>query len=304
MAVVQAAPQPQPPPALWVLSCLALALMLCALCTTCHRKGKRRQQSGLQLVDVSEDLLRQTQLRSLSKSDSKLNELHRGPRNSKGQRPTSIHLPYPRWPGGIRTDIQMTTVLPVFIHRELPQPPLASDSLALESTYSNVRLTAAPRTPPRTQRGEEQLRVSEQLVMPEYASVRKIKKGAEGGPSTTSPNDSIPGQRGALRPGKAAEVEVLYSKISKLGRKPLDTLWNTALCNQLDRNTQAPLVETANEQSHSPATNPSYRTSSPTWCRNIENGPTENFYESISEMEGLGKGALPGLPAGAQTWAL
>ncbi|XP_072489382.1 lck-interacting transmembrane adapter 1 [Notamacropus eugenii] len=286
MAVVQTAPELRPPPALWVLSCLALVLMLCALCTTCHRKGKRRQQSGLKLVDVS--LLRQTQLRSLSKSDSKLHEFNRGPRNSKAQRPTSIDLLYPRWPGGTRADVQMTTVPPVFIHRELPQPPLASDSWTPESTYSNVRLAAAPRAPPMTQRGEEQLRISEKLVMAEYACIRKNKKGAEVGPSITGPSDSIPGERGAPKPGEAAEVEVLYSKISRPGRKPLEPTWNRALCNQLDRNTQAPLVETANEGSQSPATNPTYRTSSPSWGRDTGNGPMENFYESISEMEGLG----------------
>ncbi|XP_036603955.1 lck-interacting transmembrane adapter 1 [Trichosurus vulpecula] len=286
MAVVQTAPEPQPPPALWVLSCLALVLMLCALCTTCHRKGKRRQQSGLKLVDVS--LLRQTQLRSLSKSDSKLHELNRDPRNSKAQRPTSIDLLYPRWPGGFRADIQMTTVPPVFLHRELPQPPLASDSLALGSTYSNVRLAAAPRAPPKSQRGEEQLRISEKLAVAEYACIQKNKKGAEVEPSMTGRSDSVPGERGAQQPGKAAEVEVLYSKISRLGRKPLEPTWNRALCNQLDRNTQAPLAETENEQSLSLGINPSYRASSPTWGSDTGNGPTENFYESISEMEGLG----------------
>ncbi|XP_051832751.1 lck-interacting transmembrane adapter 1 isoform X2 [Antechinus flavipes] len=249
MAVVQAVSQSQSPPVLWVLSCLALVLMLCALCTTCHRKGKRKQQSSMKLVNV-------TQLRSLSKSDSKLHELNRGPRTSKAQRPISIDLLYPRWPGGIRADIQVNTVPPVFIHRELPQPPLASDYLALGSTYSNVRLAATPSGPPMTERGEEQLRTSEKLV------------------------------------------EVLYSKISRLGRKPLEPTGNRALCNKTDRDTQAPLMETTNEQSQSPAINFSYRTGSPTWGKNTGNGHTENFYESISEMEGLGQ---PRLPSRAQT---
>ncbi|XP_044517113.1 lck-interacting transmembrane adapter 1 isoform X2 [Gracilinanus agilis] len=256
MAVVQAVPQPQVPPALWVLSSLALGIMLCALCTTCHRNGKRRQQSGLKVVD--ESLLRQTKLRSLSKSDSKLHELNRGTRNSK-------------------------------------------DFLAIESTYSNVRLAAVPRVPPMTQCGGEQPMISEKSVIAEYAYVRKIKKGAEVGPSLPSPSDSIPLERGAQQTGIATEVEVLYSKISKLGRKPLEATWNRAPCNQLDRNTQALLVEAEDEQSQSPATNSSYRTNSPTWGRKTGNGPTENFYESISEMEGLGKVALPGLLGRAQT---
>ncbi|XP_012409543.1 lck-interacting transmembrane adapter 1 [Sarcophilus harrisii] len=291
MAVVQAVPQSQSPPVLWVLSCLALVLMLCALCTTCHRKGKRKQQSSMKLVNV-------TQLRSLSKSDSKLHELNRSPRNSKAQRPISIDLLYPRWPGGIRADIQVTTVPPVFIHRELPQPPLASDYLALGSTYSNVRLAATPRGPPMTERGEEQLRTSEKLVMAEYACVRKIKKGTEVGSSVTGPSDSGPEEKKAQNLEKAAEVEVLYSKISRLGRKPLEPTGNRALCNKMDRDTQAPLMETTNEQSQSPAINSSYRIGSPTWGKNTGNGHTENFYESISEMEGLGR---PRLPSRAQT---
>ncbi|XP_056668792.1 lck-interacting transmembrane adapter 1 isoform X1 [Monodelphis domestica] len=299
MAVVQAAPQPQAPPALWGLSCLALGIMLCALCTTCHRNGKRRQQSVLKVVD--ESLLRQMQLHSLSKSDSKLHELNRGTRNSKAQRPTSIDLLYPRWPGGIKADVQMTTVPPVFIHRELPQPPLALDLLAIESTYSNVREAAVPSVPPMTQCGGEQPMISEKSVIAEYAYVRKIKKGAEVGPSLTSPSDSIPLERGAQQHEIATEVDVLYSKICKLGRKPLEATWNRAPCNQLDRNTQAPVVEAEDEESQRPATNSSYRTISPTCGKKTENGPTENFYESISEMEGLGKVALPGLLGRAQT---
>ncbi|XP_074066601.1 lck-interacting transmembrane adapter 1 [Macrotis lagotis] len=299
MAVVQTDPQLQPPSALWVLSGLTLVFWLWASCATCYRKRRRRQQSGLKLVDVS--LLRQTQLRSFSKSDSKLHELNQVPRNNKAQRPTSFDLLYPRWPGGIRADVQMTTVPPVFIHRELPQPPLVSDSLVLESTYSNVRLAVVPRAPPITQMGEKQLSISEKLVLAEYASVQKIKKEAEVGPRTTDPSDSIPGERGVHQPEKTVEVEVLYSKVNKPGRKPLEPTWNRALCHQLDRDTQAPVTETANEQSSSPATNPSHGTSCPTWGRNTENGPTENFYESIREMEELGKIALPRLPGEAQT---
>ncbi|XP_074144976.1 lck-interacting transmembrane adapter 1 isoform X2 [Sminthopsis crassicaudata] len=286
MAGVQAAPQSHFPSVLWVLSCLFLVLMLCALCTTCHRKGKRKQQSSMKLVDV-------TQLRSLSKSDSKLHEFNRGPRNSKAQRPISIDLLFPRWPGEIRADIEVTTVPPVFIHRELPQPPLASDYLTLGSTYSNVRLTATRRGPPMTERGEEQLRTSEKLVMPEYACVQKIKKGTEVGSSGTGPSDSVLGEKKALNLEKAAEVEVLYSKINRLGRKPLEPTGNRALCNKMDRDTQASLMETTNEQSQSPAINSSYKTGSPTWSKNTGNGLTENFYESISEMEGLGWPRLP-----------
>ncbi|MEE6520848.1 hypothetical protein FKM82_018791, partial [Ascaphus truei] len=58
---------------------LVLLLLLSSLCTLCRRRRKRKRRnvcpSGVALVDVS--LLRQTQLRSLSKSDTKLHEIQR-----------------------------------------------------------------------------------------------------------------------------------------------------------------------------------------------------------------------------------
>uniref|UniRef100_A2AU24 Lck interacting transmembrane adaptor 1 n=2 Tax=Mus TaxID=862507 RepID=A2AU24_MOUSE len=82
-------PVPSAPLALWVLGCFSLLLWLWALCTACHRKRAQRQQTGLQdsLVPVEMPLLRQTHLCSLSKSDTRLHELHRGPRSSIDGRP-------------------------------------------------------------------------------------------------------------------------------------------------------------------------------------------------------------------------
>ncbi|KAJ7418172.1 lck-interacting transmembrane adapter 1 [Pitangus sulphuratus] len=64
-----------------LLTGAALALLgglvyLGALCAACRRKGRKKvAPDGVKLVD--ESLLRQTQLRSLSKSDTKLHELYR-----------------------------------------------------------------------------------------------------------------------------------------------------------------------------------------------------------------------------------
>uniref|UniRef100_A0A8C8TKA7 Lck interacting transmembrane adaptor 1 n=1 Tax=Peromyscus maniculatus bairdii TaxID=230844 RepID=A0A8C8TKA7_PERMB len=75
---------PSAPLALWVMGCFSLLLWLWALCTACHRKRVQRQQTELQgsLIPVEMSLLRQTHLCSLSKSDTRLHELHQGPRCS------------------------------------------------------------------------------------------------------------------------------------------------------------------------------------------------------------------------------
>uniref|UniRef100_A0A8I6AG03 Lck interacting transmembrane adaptor 1 n=1 Tax=Rattus norvegicus TaxID=10116 RepID=A0A8I6AG03_RAT len=77
-------PVPSAPLALWVLGCFSLLLWLWALCTACHRKRAQRQQTGLQgsLMPVEVPLLRQAHLCSLSKSDTRLHELHRGQRST------------------------------------------------------------------------------------------------------------------------------------------------------------------------------------------------------------------------------
>uniref|UniRef100_A0A673UP27 Lck interacting transmembrane adaptor 1 n=1 Tax=Suricata suricatta TaxID=37032 RepID=A0A673UP27_SURSU len=78
---------PSAPPALWVLGCLALFLWLWTLCTACHRKRVQRPQARPQgcVMPVETSLLRQPRLCSLSKSDTRLHELHRGPRSCIGE---------------------------------------------------------------------------------------------------------------------------------------------------------------------------------------------------------------------------
>ncbi|KAJ7417472.1 Lck interacting transmembrane adaptor 1 [Willisornis vidua] len=120
----------------------ALALLgglvyLGALCAACRRKGRKKvAPDGVKLVD--ESLLRQTQLRSLSRSDTKLHELYRVKARGDAQRPASLDVPCPAAPGA--ESLPSSGLL----HRQLPripvyEPPAAS--LAPDQTYSNLLFT-------------------------------------------------------------------------------------------------------------------------------------------------------------------
>uniref|UniRef100_A0AC11DJE5 Lck interacting transmembrane adaptor 1 n=1 Tax=Ovis aries TaxID=9940 RepID=A0AC11DJE5_SHEEP len=87
------------PPALWVLGCLTLLLWLWVLCTACNRKQSRRQLSRLQgsAMPAEVSLLRRPHHCSLSKSDTRLHELHRSRPCSRAPRPASMDLLCPQW---------------------------------------------------------------------------------------------------------------------------------------------------------------------------------------------------------------
>uniref|UniRef100_A0A452VAA0 Lck interacting transmembrane adaptor 1 n=1 Tax=Ursus maritimus TaxID=29073 RepID=A0A452VAA0_URSMA len=72
---------PSAPPAFWILGCLALFLWLWTLCTACHRKQVQRQQAstGPTSLPCPQSLLRGHHVCTLSKSDTRLHELHQGP---------------------------------------------------------------------------------------------------------------------------------------------------------------------------------------------------------------------------------
>uniref|UniRef100_A0A8D2CTD9 Uncharacterized protein n=1 Tax=Sciurus vulgaris TaxID=55149 RepID=A0A8D2CTD9_SCIVU len=74
---------------LWVLGCFSLLLWLWVLCTVCHRYVCCRQELE------AGPLLRQTHLCSLSKSDTRLHELHHSPRSSTGE-PLGGHVGWGR----------------------------------------------------------------------------------------------------------------------------------------------------------------------------------------------------------------
>ncbi|OCT62544.1 lck-interacting transmembrane adapter 1 [Xenopus laevis] len=184
---------------------LGLLSLLVSLCTFCRRRKKRRMQrvqsrypSGVALVDVS--LLRQTQLRSLSKSDTKLHEIQRPRQGYPQLRPISMDPVYPpsRW--------------------KVPCPPADNDV-----TYSN--LTFAPQ--PSKSSGHESLGLTVELNGPaggdtEYAFVRK---GNKGGGLGGQKQHQLSMEASPSPEPDALKLEEMYSKVNKKkNKKPMDIL--------------------------------------------------------------------------------
>ncbi|XP_033374925.1 lck-interacting transmembrane adapter 1 isoform X2 [Parus major] len=124
-------------PAGTALALLGGLVYLGTLCAACKRKGRKKvAPDGVKLVD--EALLCRTQLRSLSKSDTKLHELYRVKVRDDVQRPASLDLPCPTAPGG--ESLHSSGLL----HRELPQIPIPDPPAAPpapDQTYSNLLFT-------------------------------------------------------------------------------------------------------------------------------------------------------------------
>ncbi|XP_075701475.1 lck-interacting transmembrane adapter 1 [Rhinoderma darwinii] len=188
-------------------SAMGLFLLLCSLCTLCKKRKKRRMRnvcaSGVALVDVT--LLRQTQLRSLSKSDTKLHEIRRPRPGDPQLRPVSMDPLYhpPQWPK--------------------PNPSAAEDA-----TYSNLSYN------PKTSlyecvgsRGDMEPALSElqvNVVTAEYACVRKVKKAANQGPQDTREEEKVQPPPSSGEPCRPADLtlEDMYSKVHKK-KKPTVT---------------------------------------------------------------------------------
>ncbi|XP_058418247.1 lck-interacting transmembrane adapter 1 isoform X2 [Diceros bicornis minor] len=206
---------PSVPPALWVLGCLVLLLWLWALCTACHRKQVQRQRAGLQgsVVPAEASLLRRPHLCSLSKSDTRLHELHGGPRRSRAPRPVSMDLLRPQW---LEESRDTTRPLAAFSHRELPQAP----SIGPEATYSNVGLASIPRASlaanPVVWAGARltsrcaRPRPEARPMVAEYACIQKLQ-GTGLGPQAV--------EQGKAQVNPAAQVDILYSRVNKSKRR-------------------------------------------------------------------------------------
>ncbi|XP_075384414.1 lck-interacting transmembrane adapter 1 [Tenrec ecaudatus] len=246
---------PWVPPAFGVLGC-ALLLGLWALCSVCHRKRAPRQWVGRQGAEMPADLmqLRQTHLRTLSKSDTKLHELHRGQRGGRAPRPASMDLLHPHWSEGHRGTLRLPAVLPTCPHPELPQPrPVVATLASADSeTYSNVGLAALPRASlaasPKVWSGAQltsgRARPGLGPGAADNASIQKLK-GADKG---------LHGQQKAeVTP--ASQVDTLYSRVNKPKR----------------RDAGAPTV----------------------WSgQGVDQEPLENVYESILELASSGPGHM------------
>lgn len=186
-------------------SAMGLLLLLCSLCTLCKKRKKRRMRNvcpgGAALVDVT--LLRQTQLRSLSKSDTKLHEIKRPRPGDPQLRPVSMDPLYHP------------------IHWPVPNAPCTEDA-----TYSNLNYNpknslyecVGSRADMEPSLSESQVNV----VTAEYACVRKVKKAANqrapdtGEEKTKSATSSEePGY-----PPRPADLnlEDMYSKVQKKKR--------------------------------------------------------------------------------------
>ncbi|XP_041434281.1 lck-interacting transmembrane adapter 1 isoform X2 [Xenopus laevis] len=160
------------------------------------QRAQSKYPSGVALVDVS--LLRQTQLRSLSKSDTKLHEIQR-PRPGYPQlRPISMDPVYPpsKW--------------------QVPCPRADNDD-----TYSN--LAFAPQ--PLTFSGYETVGFTVEPNRPasgaaEYACIRKGNKS--GGSGVQKQNrDQWPMVPSPSPETDALKLEEMYSKVNKK-KKPMD----------------------------------------------------------------------------------
>ncbi|XP_002747824.1 lck-interacting transmembrane adapter 1 [Callithrix jacchus] len=255
------------PPALWVLGCCALILWLWALCTACRRPEdalapRKRAWAKLQgsAMPAEASLLRRTHLCSLSKSDTRLHELHRGPLSCRALRPASVNLQRPHWLE-VSRDISGSQGAPsAFPHREQPRAlPAAAASAACvgpEATYSNVGLATLPG-----------VSLAASPMVTEYARVQK-RQGTHRSPQEP--------QQGKAEVTPATQVEVLYSRVCKPKRRePGPTT------DPLDPKGQGAILALASD--------PAYQ-SPPLRAPDVDSGPLENVYESIRE---------PGDPAGS-----
>ncbi|XP_072800695.1 lck-interacting transmembrane adapter 1 [Vicugna pacos] len=209
---------PLAPPALWVLGCLTFLLWLWVLCSACHRKRVPRQLSRLQdsVMPVEGSLMRRPYHHSLSKSDTRLHELHRSrPCNrAPAPRPASMDLLCPQWP-----EVSRGTNRPpaAFSHLELP---LAAPSTSPEATYSNVGLAAIPRASLAVSPGVwtgswltsscARPGPAARPVVAEYACIQKFK-GTDRGPQGL--------ELGKAELTPATQVDLLYSRVSKPKRR-------------------------------------------------------------------------------------
>ncbi|KAM5304773.1 lck-interacting transmembrane adapter 1 isoform 2-T2 [Glossophaga mutica] len=265
------------PPAFWVPGCLALLLWLWVLCTACHRKRVQRQPAGLQGASVTPtdtSTLTQPHLSVLSKSDTRLHEVHRGPRRA-ALRPVSMDLLRPQC-----LEVSRGTIRPpaAFSHRALPQTSPATTSAQLsvgpEATYSNVGLAAIPRASlaasPVVWAGA---RLTSSWARPgpearpelaEYARIHKLK-GADQGPQGL--------EQGRAQGTPATQVDILYSKVNKPKRRDPGPA-----ADQRDPKGRAEILTPRRSLSYEVL--PLRGLSSD----HADNGMLENVYESIQEV--------------------
>ncbi|XP_067164026.1 lck-interacting transmembrane adapter 1 [Apteryx mantelli] len=319
---------PGPPllPAVAPLALLGALVYLGALCAACRRKGRKKKvpTDAVKLVDKA--LLRQTQLRSLSKSDTTLHELCRLQPKDEGQRPASLDLLHalgaPDAGGDLQPRGSSSSILP---HRELPRIPGPRPPEA-EQTYSNLLFAPPPRRPAAPPAAPAAAAASA-----DYACVRKAKKPEppDGAAVAEAPRaavglcqplgsadperDSAPGPsrgdgRGPPLTASPGQVEDMYSTVCKgAGRKarqaaspPRDAAepgrhWPR--CPRPDASAE-PCYESIGDGAW-PGPDPDYEAVDANWRKPGPRGrprPPEHLYESVGEgRRGSARAAPNGL---------
>ncbi|EFB18819.1 hypothetical protein PANDA_015274, partial [Ailuropoda melanoleuca] len=222
--------------------------------TLAPRKRVQRQQArprgGAMPVEAS--LLRGHHVCTLSKSDTRLHELHRGPSGCRAPRPASMDSLRPQW---LEVSRGTSRPLPAFSLWELPRamPAATSPSICPEATYSNVGLAAIPRAS-----------LAASPVVPEvaeYACIQKLKETDQG-------PQSLGQGKAELTP--AVQVDILYSRV----RKPKKRDPGPAT-DQLDPKGRGVIPPLGSDQS--------YETLPPRGLGK-DDGLLENVYESVQEM--------------------
>ncbi|KAB1262402.1 Lck-interacting transmembrane adapter 1 [Camelus dromedarius] len=168
------------------------------------------------VLSLPQSLMRRPYHHSLSKSDTRLHELHRSRPCSRAPapRPASVDFLCPQWP-----EVSRGTTRPpaAFSHLELP---LAAPSTGPEATYSNVGLAAIPRASLAVSPGVwtgswltsscARPGPAARPVVAEYACIQKFK-GTDRGPQGL--------ELGKAELTPATQVDLLYSRVSKPKRR-------------------------------------------------------------------------------------
>ncbi|XP_078506561.1 lck-interacting transmembrane adapter 1 [Lissotriton helveticus] len=227
------------------LSTLLGLLLMSALCIICKRKRRKKKtlcSDGVLVVDVS--LLRQTQLRSLSKSDTKLHELQSIRLKETNRRPLSMDYhyssPLDRSGGqqGLSNHIPQKRVLP-----KIPHAGLRGDWRSPNQIYSHLKpnsdpkpqeivagnyeaVTASAETNPEPPPSASGCNENTAAITAEYACVKKLRKTTPAELLDQAEHKDLQDSSSLVRDpqappamGRIVKLEEMYSTVCKLGKK-------------------------------------------------------------------------------------
>ncbi|XP_059683396.1 lck-interacting transmembrane adapter 1 [Gavia stellata] len=291
-------------PAGAALALLGVLVYLGALCAACRRKGRKKKvpADGVKLVD--ESLLRQTQLRSLSKSDTKLHELYRVKARDDTQRPASLDFPCAASPPSASS--LHSSSISILLHRELPQIPVPEPP-APDQTYSNLLFTPLRKPVPDTVYeclavgGEDApmppAPTSTQVSPPraghgaaDYACVRKVKK-------------TVPAEVQDRAPAGPSAAPRCWDGAGDAPRVKLEEMYST-VCKATKKKTQVPASSPrAAREAGAGRQPPCQEEGALAGCRSpAAQAPPDPCYESISDRAWTAQGRDPDYEAVDANW--